>query len=342
MKKINILFTCAGRRNYLINYFKEALKGEGNVIAVDEQTIAPAMYDADIAIKVPSIYADNYIDELLKIVTDHSITAVISLNDLELPILSKSKELFKNQGAQVIISNAEVIDTCFDKWKTYNLLRELGLNTPKTYIKLDEAIEDIEKGVLEFPIVLKPRWGSGSIGLDFPESTEELKLTYLRQKLVLKKSQLNRVNNVDPVFDILIQEKLKGNEFGMDVINDFKGNYFGTFSKQKLAMRSGETDKAKSIIDKRFEKLGKKISDNLNHVGIIDCDVFVNDDQLYLLEINPRFGGGYPFTHEAGLNLAAMYIAWLKGADNESLVKYNNYKENLIFSKCDRLMQMSN
>ncbi|GGZ70476.1 ATP-grasp domain-containing protein [Algibacter mikhailovii] len=342
MKEINILFTCAGRRNYLINYFKEALKGEGNVIAVDEQMIAPAMYDADIAIKVPSIYAANYIEELLKIVTAHSISAVISLNDLELPILSKCKELFKNQGAQVIISNSDIIDTCFDKWKTYNFIKELGLNTPKSYIKLDEAIEDIEKGELEFPIVLKPRWGSGSIGLDFPETIEELKLSYLRQKLVLQKSQLNRINKVDPIFDIIIQEKVTGNEFGIDVINDFNGNYFGTFSKQKLAMRSGETDKAKSIIDKQFEKLGKEISKNLKHIGIVDCDVFVVDNQLYLLEINPRFGGGYPFTHEAGLNLAAIYIAWLKGDGNESLLKYNNYKENLIFSKCDRLMQMGN
>lgn len=340
MKKINILFTCAGRRNYLINYFKDALKGNGNVVAVDEQMLAPAMNDADIAIKAPSIYASNYIDELLKIVKTQSISAIISLNDLELPILSKSKNLFEELGAKVIISNSEIISTGFDKWKTYNFLKDLGLNTPKTYIELDKAIDDIENGNLKFPLVLKPRWGSGSIGIDFPESIEELKLSYLLQKIKLKKSQLNKINKDNPIFDILIQEKLNGKEYGMDIINDFKGNYFGSFAKEKLAMRSGETDKAKSIIDERFENLGKTISKNLKHIGVIDSDVFVVDDELYLLEINPRFGGGYPFTHEAGLNLAAIYIEWLKGDSNENLFDYNNYKENLVFSKCDKLMQM--
>ena len=59
---MNILFTCAGRRNYLINYFKEALEGNGKVFVVDMQINAPSMIDADVAIQVPEIYDDNYIE----------------------------------------------------------------------------------------------------------------------------------------------------------------------------------------------------------------------------------------------------------------------------------------
>lgn len=342
MKTINILFTCAGRRNYLINYFKEALNGNGKVIAADEQMLAPAMIDADIAVKLPSIYANNYISELQEVVNQYSVSAIISLNDLELPILSKNKDLLEQNGAKVIVSSSEVISIGFDKWKTYNFIKDLGLNTPKTYIKLDEAINDIESGNLKFPLVLKPRWGSGSIGVDFPESIEELKLSYKLQKIKLKKTILNRISQEDLDYDILIQEKLGGKEYGMDIVNDFEGNYFGSFAKEKLAMRSGETDKAKSIIDERFEKLGEHISKNLKHIGNIDSDVFVVDDKLYLLEINPRFGGGYPFSHEAGINLAAIYIEWLKGEKNENLKHYNNYKKDIIFSKCDRLIQITN
>jgi len=340
MNKINILFTCAGRRNYLINYFKEALNGNGKVIAGDEQLMAPAMVDADIAIKLPSIYDDHYISELLEVVKNNSVNAIISLNDLELPILSKNKDLFEQQGVKVIVSNSDVISIGFDKWKTYNFIKDLNLNTPKTYIKLEKAIEDIEKGDLTFPLVLKPRWGSGSIGVDFPASMKELKLSYKLQKIKLKRTILNKVeiNKKDQKNSILIQEKLGGKEYGMDIVNDFNGNYFGSFAKEKLAMRCGETDKARSIIDERFELLGKKISQNLKHIGTIDSDVFVVNDKLYLLEINPRFGGGYPFSHEAGVNLAAIYIEWIKGADNENLMKYNNYKDNMIFSKCDRLI----
>ena len=87
---INILFTCAGRRNYLINYFKEALKGEGLIIATDMSASAPAMVDADLAITVPGIYDDDYIEVLKTIVKTHQVSAIISLNDLELPIFSKA------------------------------------------------------------------------------------------------------------------------------------------------------------------------------------------------------------------------------------------------------------
>ncbi len=340
MEETNILFTCAGRRNYLINYFKEALKGAGKIIAADEQPLAPAMIDADISLKLPSIYADNYISELLGAVQEYSVNAVISLNDLELPILTKNKKLFENNGAKIIISSPEVISIGFDKWKTHNFIKDLGLNTPKTYIHLENAIKDLQDGVLQFPLVLKPRWGSGSIGIDFPESMEELELSYRLQKIKLKKTILNNSSQEDIECAILIQEKLDGKEYGMDIVNDFNGNYYGSFAKEKLAMRSGETDKAKSIIDNRFEDLGRKISNGLKHIGNIDSDVFVVKDKLYLLEINPRFGGGYPFTHEAGLNLAALYIEWLKGSNADNLDMYNNYKENMYFSKCDRLIEI--
>lgn len=340
MKKTNILFTCAGRRNYLINYFKEALKGTGRIIAADEQALAPAMQDADVAIKMPNIYSNNYISELLEVVKEYNISAIISLNDLELPILSKHKDLFEKHGAKVIISNPDVISISFDKWKTHDFIKSLGLNVPKTYIKLDEALEAIKNGHLKFPLVLKPRWGSGSIGIEYIESITELKLSYELQKIKLNKTILKKIRQDDLGHDILIQEKLDGKEYGLDIVNDFKGNYYGSFAKEKLAMRSGETDKAKSVIDERFNELGEKISLNLKHIGTIDSDVFIVDNKLYLLEINPRFGGGYPFSHEAGINLAAIYIAWLKNGTTENVSQYNKYKENIVLSKCDRLVKM--
>ena len=138
---------------------------------------------------------------------------------------------------------------------------------------------------------------------------------------------------------ILIQEKITGTEFGMDVLNDFEGNYVGTFVRQKLAMRAGETDKAISVIDERFNKVGKIIGENLKHIGNLDCDVFEHAGALYVLELNPRFGGGYPFSHEAGINTAAIYIEWLKG--NKDIIKHFNHKKGLMFSKCDMLIKVN-
>lgn len=335
---LNILFTCAGRRNYLINYFKEAIGNDGSILAADMSISAPAMVDADIAILVPNIYNENYIEELKTIIKDHSIKAIISLNDLELPILAKYKHELETCGSKIIVSSEKVIDITFDKLKTFNFLKNIGLETPLTYTTLEDVKQALDNKELNFPLVVKPRWGSASIGIDFPESIEELDLAYKLQKIKLKKSILNEVSLQDIDHAILIQEKIDGKEYGMDIVNDFNTEYFGTFVREKYSMRGGETDKAISIIDERFEKLGKTISHHLKHLGSLDCDIFVAEDKIYVLELNPRFGGGYPFSHEAGINTAAIYIEWLKG--NKNVNHFNNYKSGKFFSKCDRLIEM--
>ncbi len=335
---INLLFTCAGRRNYLINYFKEAIKGQGRIFAADMSDTAPAMVDAHVALIVPGIYDDTYIDALKSIVKAHHITAIISLNDLELPILSKHKTDLESTGVKVIISSETVIDIAFDKMKTFDFITSIGLKTPDTYTTLDSAKSAISKGLLNYPLVVKPRWGSASIGIDFPETEAELDLAFQLQHIKLKKSILNTASQDDLDNAILIQEKMNGQEYGLDIVNDLDGNYFGTFVRKKLNMRSGETDKAVSVIDERFEELGKIVSENLKHVGNLDCDVFVANNKLYLLELNPRFGGGYPFSHEAGVNTCSIYIEWLKG--NTDVSQFNNYEAGKLFSKCDRMLEI--
>jgi carbamoyl-phosphate synthase large subunit len=336
---MNILFTCAGRRNYLINYFKTALKGEGKIFAADMQLSAPAMVDADVSIQVPSIYDEKYIDSLIDIIKSNRITAVISLNDLELPVLSLNRTMIENAGAKLLVSDEHVIDISFDKKKTADFIQLIDLKTPDTFISLKEVLEKIEKGELKFPLVVKPRWGSASIGIDFPQDMEELKLSYQLQKKRLKDTILSKASEKNRDEAILIQEKIPGKEFGLDILNDFNGNYVGTFVREKLSMRAGETDKAISVIDNRFEKLGKLIGENLKHIGNLDCDIFDFNGELYVLELNPRFGGGYPFSHEAGINTTAIYIEWLKG--NNDISKYINYREKLMFSKCDRLIPIN-
>ena len=336
----NILFTCAGRRNYLINYFKEALKGRGKIFAVDTSLSAPAMVDADIAILTLSIYDDSYISVLKDIIQKNKISAVISLNDLELPILSKYKQDVETTGAKVIISSEAAIDIAFDKLKTFNFIKSIGLNTPKTLTTFSQVKEAIVSNKLSFPLVVKPRWGTASIGVHIPDSLEELELAFKLQHEKLKKSILNIASSNDYDNAILIQDRIDGKEYNLDILNDLQGNYVGTFAVEKLSMRSGETDKAVSVIDERLENLGKKISENLKHIGTLDCDVIIKDNKLYVIDLNPRFGGGYPFSHEAGVNIAAMYIEWLLG--NKNVAKFNNYQVGMAFSKCDRMIRVPN
>ena len=333
--RLNILFTCAGRRNYLINYFKEALDGEGLVLAADKSVSAPALVDADLGVKMESVDDPSYIPELKSMIEDHKIAAVISLNDFELPILAAHKKELEALGTQVVVSSPEVIDITFDKWKTHQFLLENDLHSPKSYIGYDELKSAISSGEIDFPIVLKPRWGSASVGIFYAHSEKELDLAYQLQQEQLKNNSTNGVNFGEA---IIFQERLEGIEYGIDVLNDFKGQYIASFAREKLSMRSGETDKAVSVISDELEMIGAKLGRTLEHIGNMDCDVFKCGNKYYVLELNPRFGGGYPFSHEAGVNTAAIYVTWLKG--QKEIMDYVNYKDGVCFAKCDRMIKV--
>jgi carbamoyl-phosphate synthase large subunit len=308
----------------------------GNIIAADMQLSAPALTAADIKVQVPGVYADNYLDTVLDICKKYDVKVLISLNDLELPILSARKKDFEAIGVNVVVSDPEVIDICFDKYKTAQFIESLGLKTPKTYIDYNEAVDAIRTGVLKFPLILKPRWGSGSIGLEFVDDLEELEMVYKLDKKKVQKSILATAST-DEKF-LLIQEVIKGAEYGLDIVNDFNKKHRGVSVKQKLSMRAGETDKAVTVDNARLREIGSVIGKSLKHIGNLDCDVLERDGEYYVLELNPRFGGGYPFSHEAGVNIPKAIVAWSQGEDVPDSVFVPEYGK--MFSKCDILLNV--
>jgi carbamoyl-phosphate synthase large subunit len=335
---MNILFTCAGRRNYLLNFFKEELAGKGLVMAADMQMSAPAMSVADKKFVVNAIYSPDYINSILKICKENSINAVISLNDLELPLLSERKHEFAQLGTKVIVADNEAIDIAFDKKKTIQFASSIGLKTPKTFTTINDAIIALKEKQLSFPLVVKPRWGSASIGLEFPTNMEELELSYRMLTLRLNRTMLAEASKSDFENAILIQEKIQGTEFGVDILNDFNGETQQVYVKEKLAMRAGETDKSTLRNEPEIEKIGFKIGIALRHIGNLDCDIFEMKGEYYLLELNPRFGGGYPFTHYAGGNYVRAIISWINGERFDFSQFRKEY--NVIFSKCDTLIKV--
>jgi len=170
---MNILFTCAGRRTYLLKYFKENLAEGDKVVATDMQLSAPALQVADVKLQVPAVYDPEYVNITLNICKEQKIDALLSLNDLELPILAENKARFEELGVKVIVSDPQVIDIAFDKYKTAQWVEALGLVAPKTYVRLEDAKKALAAGEIEFPLFMKPRWGSGSIGLESIADMEE-------------------------------------------------------------------------------------------------------------------------------------------------------------------------
>ena len=334
---MNILFTCAGRRTYLLKYFKENMQSGDKIVATDMQLSAPALQAADVKILVPAVYDPQYVDITLGICKEQKIDALISLNDLELPVLADNKAKFDALGVTVIVSDPEVIDICFDKYKTAQWVESIGLNAPKTYVTLASAKEALAKGEIAFPLFMKPRWGSGSIGLETIDDMEELDIYYHLLMKKIKKTILATASVGDEY--IMIQEKLTGKEFGLDVMNDLQGNNVAVSVKLKLAMRSGETDKAITVDIPEVFEMGRKIGESLKHIGNLDVDIMQRDNGDYcVLELNPRFGGGYPFSYEAGVNMPKAIIQWVKGEKVDAAILKPEIGR--MFAKNDYLMEI--
>ncbi len=337
---MNILLTCAGRRNYLIQYFKEALNGRGKIYAADANPDASALQEADDYFIVPPVDHSDYFSTLRNICQKHQIGLLLSLNDLELPLLARQRENFLELGTIPVISAPHIIDICFDKFKSAEFLREQGIAVPGTYTTLEDAQAALNRGDIAFPLIIKPRWGTASIAIDYVEDNEELELAYTLAKRRIKRTILAEMSMTDFDRSILIQEHLDSEEFCIDIINDLQGNYVCTFIKRKLAKRPDGADRAITVENEQLLQLGALIGRALGHVGSLDCDVFINNGICYVLDLNPRFGGAYPFSHMAGANIPAALIAWAEGKEPDS--SWLKVNANVLSSKCDRLVIKKN
>ena len=335
---MNVMLTCAGRRCHTINAFKSAMRRGGRVFACDSSPDAPALQEADKAFVVPRVEEEGYLEALLDICAEYQVGLLIPAFEIELPLLAAHRARFAAIGTIPLVSSKTVIDTCYDKLESARFLTGCGLPATRTFTTLDAARDALTRGALTFPLVVKPRWGVSSIGTEFPEDEEEMELAYRLVKKRLARTFLADISDTDPEHCILIQERLSGVEYGLDVVNDLDGNHVCTFAKRKLRMWAGKTDRAITVHDDSLEHLGRRIGENLGHAGVLDCDVFVTKGGCHVIDMNPRFGGGYPFSHSAGANLPAALIAW---ADSEAAdPEWLTIEPDVLISRADMFVVM--
>jgi len=330
---MNIMLTCVGSVSNSVEVFKQAVGHQNRVFACDSRADAPALQKADKAFIVPRIEQEGYIDVLLALCAAHEIGLLVPAVEPELLLLAMNRARFLAIGTVPVVSPPEIIVTCYDKLATSGFLSKCGLQMPRTFDSLDAARAALARGEITFPLVVKPRWGVSSIGLQFSEDDEELELCYKLTKKQIERSLIAGISSTDPRRSILIQERLLGQEYGMDVINDLNGGYVCTFIRRKIRMRAGQTDRAVTVRDRRLEVIGQLIGEKLGHVGPLDCDAFVTEHGCYMIDLNPRIGGGYPFSHNAGANLPAALVACANGRQPDPA--WFCIKPNVAASRCD-------
>ncbi|MBR6147693.1 MAG: ATP-grasp domain-containing protein [Lachnospiraceae bacterium] len=334
--KHNILVTSAGRRGYIIDYFKEVLNGNGKVHVGNSNIFSAAMSHGDRSVITPNIYDQNYVEFLLDYCMKEEIDIIVPLFDIDLPILAKNEAVFKENGVRVIVSDYDVVSVCNDKWETYQFCKNNGIFCPISFIDTDDLFVSIDKGIVSYPIIVKPRRGMGSLSVYMANNEDELRVLSRKCNEGIQNTYLKYEASDIIEKAVIYQEYIKGQEYAVDVINDLDGNYITCSVKKKIAMRAGETDCAMMVKEEMLERLSRRISLSLRHIANLDVDIMMKEDgHPFLIEMNARLGGGYPFSHLAGINLPKAIVKWI---DNEeiteelSIMKYGEiYQKDISF-----------
>lgn len=321
---MNLLILSSGTRNKIVQYFVRELNGQGKVIATDMSNLAPAIYDADKFYIVPKMTDPTYLDVILKICKDEKISGVLSLIDPELSLLAMNKDKFNEIGTTVIGSSYDLCEMSLDKYQMYKWLSKHGYHCAKSYMDKEKFYEDINSENITYPVFVKPARGSASIAISKVYDKETIELLFAHDE------------------GLMIQEFLNGQEIGADVYIDMiSGEIVSIFTKKKLKMRAGETDKAVSFKDEKLFDLIKKFVSEAGYRGQIDIDIFEINGEYYISEVNPRFGGGYPHAYESGANHMSFIVNNLADTINECAVG-KNYEVGTYMMKYNEIMIQPN
>jgi carbamoyl-phosphate synthase large subunit len=308
VNRVNVLFTCIGRRVSLLESFRRAarqLKLSASFFGTDTTELSSALQLCDKRFIVKPTTHPRYIAELLSIVKANKVTLLVPTVDLDLKSLSRNKAKFAALGCRVLVSEPDVIDICQDKRKTYKFLLQNNFESPAT-VSIQTALRNLtnrklvvskvepssivnSKSETGFPLFLKPWDGSAGRGNAVVNSRREL-LFYAK-----------RIPNA------ICQEFVEGVEHTCDVYIDFDMKVRCVVPRRRIEIRAGEVSKSQVVRDPRIMTEAVRLVEKLGAgPGVVTLQLFITDDgKIKFIEINPRFGGGAPLSIKAGANFPA-------------------------------------
>ncbi|RTH03476.1 hypothetical protein CSW47_08580 [Thermus scotoductus] len=311
---VNVLFTSVGRRVELLRAFRKAyadLGLRGHIVAVDVDPLAPAFREADRTYIVPRISEAAYVPTLVEICRREGIRLIFPLIDPDIPVLARNRQELEATGAKVVVVSQEAATTTADKWLTYLFFRQLGIPTPRTW--LPDQIQELD---LEYPLFIKPRFGSAGKGAFRVNNRRELDFF------------------IHYVPNPIIQEFLPGPEITSDVIADFEGHIMAVVSRQRIEVRWGEVAKGKTVYHPEIIQHCVTIAKGLGAIGPITVQCLMRDGQPYFTEVNARFGGGVPLGIAAGVRSPHWYLSLAAGLPVQ-VPPLGGYTVGLYFTRFD-------
>lgn len=317
---MNILFCSVGRRCELLKDFRKTMGESGKIIVTDLSIYAPAAYFADKFYQVPRIDDAAYIPTILDICRKEGINAVTTCIDPEIMLLAEHRAEFTEIGVEVLAPYEDTARICFDKFKMFQYLVEHNINTVLTFGDLDSFTQAEHEGEIQFPVFVKPREGSGSVGA----------------RKVSNMQALAEAMEQDP--SLIIQEFM-GDAVDMDAdiyTDTISHKPVALFSKRKLETKIGGASKTISFKDQKLVDFVCNALNAFKFNGPIDMDLWYRDGKYYLSEVNPRFGGAYLHAYGAGVDFVKLIENNVRGIENEP--QFGNYEENIVMMMYDSVV----
>ena len=284
---VTILFLNAGRRVELLRAFRAALDAchpAGRLLTTDINPLAPALYLGDTHFRLPRSRDVGFREAFTTLLRHEHVDLVIPLIDPDLLVLAQRRAELEATGARLLLSPHAAIASCSDKLRTADTLRELGYRMPA-------ILSPDHVGASDFPVFIKPRDGSGSAGAVKVSTPDEFAY------------HLRTVPNA------LVQQYIAGEEYTVDVFSDWDARPLVAVPRHRLRTRAGEVLVGRVTRDAAMETLCREIARRLGTVGPINIQLIRAEDGLYVIEINPRFGGGCPLSIAAGAPMPAWAVA---------------------------------
>lgn len=323
---MNYLMLSVGRRGELMKDFRQSMEEGSHIIATDNSPYAPALYFADKQYIVPRIDTSEYIDTILKICIDEKINAVTTFIDPEIMLLAEKRDKFTAIGVEVLAPYEDSARICFDKYQMFNHLEANGIRTVKTWGSYEEVEADIKQGKVSFPVFVKPRTGSGSVGA----------------RKVSDMATLRAAFGQDP--GLIAQELMTGDGcFDIDAdiyVDTISHKPVAIFSKKKISTTIGGASKTISFKDEKLFAFIEEALKCFKFNGPIDADFFFKNGEYYLSEINPRFGGAYLHAYGAGVDFIKLIDNNLHGCENDSII--GQYDDGVVMMMYDSVVIKSN